>query len=262
MTKHQSLDPTPQERADEVALAAAHDPVAAGRAADADFQQLQTTLDARGIDCTFTITTPEQYAAAGEVVLECKRRVRRVHEFFQPIKDAINRTRETVLEAERARVARLTDLAQAAERGLMAYRRAQDAARRKAEQEAMRQAEAEAAQRQAEEVAALAAAGDLEAAEELAAEVPAPAMVPPVVVADEPPPVAGLSFAKRYRARIIDLPRFLRWVAQDPAARAHYVAPNMVALNGLARSARESMAIPGVVAEAMEGAVGRVGRQS
>jgi hypothetical protein len=231
---------------------------------DQAIDQVQTQLaQEHGLDLqqrqpALRVDTPEQYEVVGSLVVDLKKRRRAVVDHYAPMKKAANNVVATIRASENERLARLDVMIAAASRGLVAYEAAAKAAREAAEREAQRKAEEEEAARVAQEVAELEAQGDTEAAEELAAAPIVPQHVPAAPAnVGVVPKVAGLSISGRWGARIVDLPRFLRWVAQDPATRGHFVTPNMVALNGQARSARQAMAIPGVVAEEERGTVGR-----
>jgi len=121
----------------------------------------------------------------------------------------------------------------------------EDAERRRAEDEARA---LQAAAVKAEEDARLAMAQDAEnyghddaAAAILEAPIVRPYIAPVPQLAD----TAGTSRRVTYSVVVEDRAALLRFAAASPAW-AHLMTPNMTALNGLARSQREALSIPGV----------------
>lgn len=199
------------------------------------------------------VTSADEYEAVGEVRVDADRRIKAVEKFFKPFKDTVNKLRAQLLDAERARTDRLQRVIVACDAGMLKFRQEQQAARDKAEREAREIAEREERDRIAREAQELQQAGDAEAAEELVAApiVAAPAPVSPDI--GHVPVVDGLGTQKRYTAEVQDLAKLLRWVAQDPKTRAHYIKVDQAALNRTAQAQHEAMAIPGVVCRSTEG---------
>lgn len=121
-----------------------------------------------------------------------------------------------------------------------------------AEQERMRQ-DAERLAREAQEQAAAealeasieAAEAEGASAEEVAAIIQQPAPVPVIRVAPTVQAVSGVSTAKTYRAEVISIRELCKSVAMGTVPET-YVTANMPALNGVARSTRGAIKIPGV----------------
>jgi hypothetical protein len=107
--------------------------------------------------------------------------------------------------------------------------------------------EAEEREKRDAEVARLKAEGEKSAAKELAK---APITVEPFALRPLPPPVVpkieGLSVRTTWSARIVDA----------SLIPPQYLLPDMVTLNGLARTLKEKFNVPGVVAEEKESTVG------
>ena len=74
-----------------------------------------------------------------------------------------------------------------------------------------------------------------------------PMTAAPVVVAHVSAP-EGVSYTERWSANVVDMVALCRAVA-DGKAPAEYVLPNLPALNAIARTSKDKLAIPGVVAE-------------
>jgi hypothetical protein len=82
-------------------------------------------------------------------------------------------------------------------------------------------------------------------AQAAAAEAKGPVMVPPVTATV--PKADGLGFRDQWSAHVTDLMKLVRAVAAGEQPLA-LLEPNMTALNGLARSLKDEMKVPGVEA--------------
>lgn len=218
------------------------------------------------------ITTPESYVSAGELLKGIKALRAKIAETFDPhIKRALEAHRALVAE-RRAAEDPLTAAEGVIKGKLVAYDAEQERLRRLEEQrvreEARRQEEIrrleEAAEleRQARERQAQAALlVDDEIAQQIAqqeaaelqtqaeATIAEPVEAPVVFVPKATPKVAGISYRETWSAQVVDAMALIRHVAAHPE-HANLLTPNTTALNGLARSLRQSMAIPGVKAVA------------
>lgn len=116
-------------------------------------------------------------------------------------------------------------------------RRLQEIARKEAEDRAL--AEAAALEREAVE------SGDPSLLFEAHALVDEPVVAPVVQLARSTPKVAGISYKEAYRAEVTDLLALVRYVAQHPEHLALLQA-NTTALNGMARSMKDGLKLPGV----------------
>lgn len=126
--------------------------------------------------------------------------------------------------------------------------------------EAERKAREEAERLQAEAIeASIEAAEESGAsAEEIAAIIEQPMVAPVVSVAPTVQPVSGISAAKTYRVEVVNLRELAKAVATG-AVPETYIAANLPALNGVARSTRGAISIPGV--RIVEDSVIRAGRR-
>ncbi len=191
------------------------------------------------------ITTAEQCEAAGEDLKSIKTRQRQLEDartsITKPLLDAqraVNNLfrgpQETLAEAERI-----------IKRGILAYQETEERKRREAEAAA-----AEALRKEREKLQAQAAraesSGKVEKAEALrttAATLPDRMQFAPTA-----PRVSGLSSKSTWRAELIDKPAFVKYVAEHQEW-LHLLDVNTTALNGLARSQKSALAIPGVRVE-------------
>lgn len=217
------------------------------------------------------VVDPASFARAGEMLQTIKAYLRRVADVFGPIVEAAHRAHKTAVEQRKGLEAHALQAEGVLKRRLAVYEQEQERLRRAAEEAARRERErleaeerarvaAEEARlrREAEEAqlaAAVAAeqAGDTETAERLvAAPVVAPPVaprqvfVPPAAAMVPPRPQAdGVSFRDQYRAEVVSLLELVRAVAAGRAPLT-LVQANQVALNGMARSLRGAMDVPGV----------------
>lgn len=117
-------------------------------------------------------------------------------------------------------------------------RRLEEAARR--EEETRRLEQAAAMEREAREF------GDAGLEREAHALIEEPIAPPPVAaVAKATPRVSGITYRTTYSARVTDLRALIQYVARHPE-HANLLTANTVALNGLARSLKDGLKIPGV----------------
>jgi hypothetical protein len=215
------------------------------------------------------ITDQVSLDQAAEMRLAAVGMLKRIAEVFDPIDRAQIEARRVTIAQRKALEDPATFVKDTLGRRMAEYdelvkrqrREAEEAAQRerdRLEREAAAAAEAErvrlqseADQRAIDAAAAAEAAGDTELAERIIA-------APPVVEAPPPKPVfmppvaapraavaAGTSFRDNYRAEITNLMALVRAIAAGTQPLA-LVLPNQVALNGLARSLKDAMAVPGV----------------
>lgn len=212
-----------------------------------------------------TIESQEELDAAAEYLGEVNLRIQQAHDFTEP---ALAAARASVKAAEetRSQVLRQRELLQSPfklakeliQGAAAKYRQRIEDARRAAER---RQAE-ERAQIERENAEAMRKADEeARAAAEAGKPAPAPFVrqpTPPPVRAPEPPPVRaeGMAFTTIYVAVVNDLPAFLRAVAETPALRG-LVTVNDGALQGLARTSKGALAMPGVAVHEETRAVSR-----
>ena len=71
---------------------------------------------------------------------------------------------------------------------------------------------------------------------------PAPA---PVVKMPEAPKVEGISYRTTYSGTVVDKAAFIRWIAENPEERGHFVLFNQSAIDSRAREMRGAFNLPG-----------------
>lgn len=215
------------------------------------------------------IRDAESFALAVEDRAEIKRRLARIADVMDPICDTTHKAWKTALGQREALRGPFVEADKAYSRAMGIYEQEQERQRRETEERAQRErqrleadecARVEAEQRRltkevedrrlAEAVAAE-ARGDTDTAERLIeAPIPVPMVAPrpvfvPVVPAPARPAAAGVSFRDNWTAVVDDLPALVKAVADGKAAIT-LLQPNQTALNGVARSLKAALAIPGV----------------
>ena len=168
---------------------------------------------------------------------------RRVEDFFRPMREAAHKAWKAVCSQESAVRDPLAPAIKTYDAKLAAWDEEQKRIQR--EEDAKRLAAA----RQAEEDSRLTQAASLEDAgeDEMASAVldaPVVPLAPPRPVAVTPK-VEGLSYRTTYKAVVFDLGALVKYVAQHPEF-VNLLAPNMAALNSMARAQRQAFALPGV----------------
>lgn len=188
------------------------------------------------------ITTPEQCEAAGEDLKLIKSRQKQLEDarisITKPLLDAqravnnlFRSPQETLAEAERI-----------IKRGILDYQAREERKRREAEAAA-----AEALRREREKIeiqaARAEASGKMEKAEAL--RTTAAAMPERMQLAPTAPKVSGLAARSIWRAEVTDKAALVSYIAQHHEW-LHLVEANVTALNGLARSQKSALSLPGV----------------
>jgi len=188
------------------------------------------------------VTNSVTYTMAGELLLGIKDLRKRIVETFGPhCKRAFEAHRALVAEQKQAE-APLMDAERIIKDRLVTYDQAQERIRREEQARLEAIARQHAEERQLAEALAAEAAGDNAEADAIINETPAPIVVQ---VEKTTPVVAGVSFRETWAAEVTDLAALVRFVAGSPS-HANLLLANTTALNGLARSLKSAMAIPGV----------------
>lgn len=150
-----------------------------------------------------------------------------------------------------------TDVLAEAERviktGMIGFQNEQERIRREQEAKAAEQLRKEREKLEAQ-AAKAAAAGKTEKAAAL--EATAAALPTTVEIAVTAPKVAGIAGRSTWQAAVKDKAAFIKYVAEHPEW-LHLIDINMVALNGLARSQKSALALPGVEAVEIQGIAAR-----
>jgi hypothetical protein len=217
------------------------------------------------------ITDQASFEAAVEDRAEIKRRLGKIEEVMGPICEAAHKTWKTAVAKREGLKAPFVEADRAYARAMGAYEQEQERKRREAEEAARRDRERREAEdraraaaeqdrlRREEEdrrIAAAAAAeqrGDNAAAEKILEQpLPTPTVAPrpvfvPVAPSAPKPVAAGVSFRDNWTAKVTDLMALVQAVAKGEQPIT-LLQVNQPALNGLARSLKGAMTVPGVEA--------------
>ena len=189
-----------------------------------------------------TVATVEQHAAGLDVLKRIAGSERKVKEFFREPKEAAHRAHRSICDRESSLLKPLAEArlivggklgtfeAEQRRRAAEEQRRLQEEARKREEERALQDA--------------IAAEAD-GATEEAEAILEKPVIAPVIHVAPQIAKAEGVSARKTYRAEIVDKAALVAYVAAHPEWIGLLEA-NLPALNGLARSQRTALAIPGV----------------
>lgn len=192
------------------------------------------------------VSTADDYVLLSQDLKLTKAYVSKVEAFFKPLKQAQDRAKLALLDAERERLRPALDYEARVKRALVTYDTEQERLRRVQEQALREQARQREEAMRLEQAAALEREGMAEEANELLEEaIAAPA--PDVQVEKATPKVEGISYRETWQATVTNPMALIRFVAAHPQFE-HLLTPNLPALNGLARSLKGAMAIDGVKA--------------
>lgn len=133
--------------------------------------------------------------------------------------------------------------------GMIGFQNEQERIRREQEAKAAEQLRKEREKLEVQAAKAV-AKGNVERAEALQAS--AAALPTTVEIASAAPRVSGISGRSTWQAAVKDKAAFIKYVAEHPEW-LNLVDINMVALNGLARSQKSALALPGVEAVEVQG---------
>lgn len=189
-----------------------------------------------------SIATEADYEAAAELLTAIKALRGKIAESYDPIIKAAHRAHKEAVSAKKKVEEPLAEAEREIKGRMAAWYEEQERQRR----EEQRRLEEEARRREEDErlaeAEALEAAGDSDGAERaLSEESPVLATAP----APPPPRAKGVAMRETWSAEVVDLMALVRAVA-DGTAPATLVQANTTALNGMARSLRGDMKVPGV----------------
>jgi len=195
------------------------------------------------------IVNAQSYQFACEFLKGIKALREEIADTFDPhIKRAFEAHRALVKEKREAE-APLADAELIAKRALVAFDTEQERIRREEQQRLEAEARRQAEERQLMEAIALEeqaqASGDAGLAMEAAAMLDQPVMTPTIAVAQSTPKVSGISFRETWSGQLTDLAALIRYAAANPQFM-NLLQVNQVALNGLARSMKGQLQVPGV----------------
>lgn len=190
------------------------------------------------------VTDKESHGEALAIIGECRRRERAIAERLEPAIKASYQAHKSMTKLRREfqspYVAARAVLGPRCQKYERDERERAEQERREREQ-AARKAEEE---RLLAEAAAAEEAGDAEQAAEILDE--AVTIEAPVIVAEpEVAKVEGTTRVTRWRGEVADKLVLIRYIAEHPEW-SHLLVPNMPAVNGLARSQRGELRIPGL----------------
>lgn len=191
------------------------------------------------------VTTKAEDAVAQDLWKACSDAEKKVHERLDPIVKQANDTHKSLTKLRRDILKPFAEGKAITSRKCGEYEREE---RRKADDKAREIAEKE---RKAEEERQLLAAcqaedeGDSEA--EVQAIVDEPVVVPTVVVKPEVAETPGMGRRTTWHAEVTDLKALIKYVSENDEWQS-LLHPSTTALNGLARSQKGKLRIPGVKA--------------
>ena len=206
--------------------------------------------------------------------------IRTAEDFFRPIRESAHRAWKVAVDREKSVVEPKKALKATLGQRMADYEQAQARLRQEAEAVAQRERErleaearavaaaeqarlhAEAEERVLQDAIVAEAAGDTQAAARLLNQpvqaptvLPAPVFLPPVAVSA--PQAEGISFSTTWSAELVSLPALVKAAAGGHPGALACVTFDQVRANGLARSLKETMAIPGVKAVPKRGTATR-----
>jgi hypothetical protein len=189
--------------------------------------------------------TSDTYQVAAEKLLACAAMRKKIEEHHAPLKQKAHEAHKAICEAEKSLLSPILEAERILKSGIGAYdleqRRIAEERERKEREEQGRLA-AEMLEASIEEAEANGAS-----AEEVAAIIEAPLVIPRAPAAHAVQKVSGVATATVWKAEVIDMAKLVAYIA-TPAGRQFLglVQPNTTAMNSLARSLKNSVNIPGV----------------
>lgn len=182
------------------------------------------------------------HGAALEALKTTRERKRLILEKINPIIDAAFKTHRGLTNLRAEAIKPFDDAEAIYNRKASAFEREQEAIAARERERIEQQARKEEEERILRDAVAADEAGDPDLAEALLDETPT---VPVLHVTPAVARVEGVTTRETWRAEVADKLALIRYVAAHPEW-VNLLDANMPALNGLARSARKGMAIPGV----------------
>jgi hypothetical protein len=179
------------------------------------------------------IADAQTYQAAGGILVAIASKVKRVKEFFKPMKEAADRAHKTICDTEKKALEPLGVVDKKLRAGLVEFDAAQDRERRRREDEERQRRLKEEEEKRLSEASAMEAAGDRQAASD---HLEKPVFVDPVVLQKETPKVAGISYQTVWDFRIID----------ETAIPREFLAVDLKKIGAYADAMKTAGKIPGV----------------
>lgn len=199
------------------------------------------------------IKTGDEYEAAGFDLQAIKTAQKTLEAERKKITVPLNQVVDAVNALFKKPAAALNEAEEVIKTAMIGYNNEQERIRREAEAKA-----AEQLRKDREKLAAQAAKAAEKGQVEKAAALEAQAATLPTTVEIAPtaPKVSGISGRSTWQAAVKDKGAFLKYVAEHPEW-LNLVDVNMVALNGLARSQKSALALPGIEAVEVQGIAAR-----
>ena len=207
-----------------------------------DSADLMTEASKAKADASFAammIVDDESLQVAVNMMNTIAGRIKELNEIRLSITRPMDAAKKNVMALFKPAIQRLEQAEDEIKRSVTAYRREQERLAAKARREAEAKAEEE---RQALLAAAKDSNDEIKA---LALTEVAATIVPDAV--DSPAKVAGATFIKRWKGRVVDLPAFLRFVADHPEF-ADCVTVNQAQINRLIAASKGKVQLNGVEA--------------
>lgn len=201
--------------------------------------QALTTLESGK---ALTVKDNETYLAGAELRKAVKALDKKADEFFKPLKQKQDEAKKALLDAEKSVRGPLQQALEIIDGKLKTYEREQEKKRQEEEKRLQEEARKQAEEEAITIAAQLEAEGDKTTAE---AVLSAPVETPHVVVGSFVPKVAGLGRRENWVAQVTNLQALVAAVAAGTQPIT-LLQPNQTALNGMARSLKGAMKVPGV----------------
>lgn len=199
------------------------------------------------------IATADAYVLAAELTKGIKALRARIAETFDPHIQRAHQAHKALVAEKAAAERPLTEAETVIKGKLIAYDAEQDRIRRAEERRLAEEARKAEEARRLDEAAAMEmdaiAAGDPGLQAEAEALISTPVLAPVISLPKATPKVDGISFRETWGGEVTDLLALVKHIAAHPE-HLNLVAPNTTAINGLARSLRQSLNIPGIRAVA------------
>ena len=191
-----------------------------------------------------TVTDMDSHAAALGAVKTLRLAEKKIEDYFEPSRKALDAAKKEVLKARDGLIAPLTAARTIVDDKAAAFEAEQRRIAMEKERILREQARKEEEDRMVAEAAFAESEGDAEAAEAILA---APVTIATVSVAPAVAEVAGVSTTTRWSAEVTDKMALIRYVAERPEW-ASLLDANMPNLNRLAVAQKAALKIPGVKA--------------
>ena len=181
---------------------------------------------------------------AGEMLSGINALLKEADRVFDPITTAAHQAHKVAVAAKKDVIDPLKEAKRMVNGSVAAYQDRIEAARKKEEQRLQAIADKEAEEQRLRDAIELEEAGEPEAAEMV---MEAPSAPAPVIKLPPQPKVKGMSTRILWKARVTNKQELVRFIANNPAL-LHLVDINQSALDGIARSQKETMNYPGAQA--------------